>query len=139
MPTEGLPAAAQATEHAHMAVMTTGLTALGIGLTAILYLGTRSGAARMARLMDVFGLYSLSYGKFFFDPIYMVLVVWPVLGIARLAAWFDRYVIDALVDGCGHVPKLLGTALRPSQNGLVQLYALLMMIGLFVLLGALLL
>jgi len=57
----------------------------------------------------------------------------------KLILAFDRYVIDALVDGCGKLPKLLGTALRPAQNGLVQLYALLMMIGLFVLLGALLL
>ena len=67
--------------------------------------------------MNVFGLYSLSYGKFFFDPIYTVLVVWPLWGIARLAAWFDRYVIDGLVDLCGKLPKLLGAALRPAQNG----------------------
>ena len=38
--------------------------------------------------MNIFGLYSLSYGKFFFDPLYMLLVVWPMLGIARLAALF---------------------------------------------------
>ena len=48
--------------------------------------------------MNVFGLYSLSYGKFFFDPIYNVLIVRPLLGVARLAAWFDRRVIDCVVD-----------------------------------------
>ena len=119
-------------------MMTTGITVAGILLTAILYLGSREKAARAARLMNVFGLYSLSYGKFFIDPIYAVLVVWPLWGIARLAAWFDGCVIDGLVDLCGKLPKLLGAALRPAQNGMVQFYALAMMVGLLVLLGALL-
>ncbi len=116
----------------------TAITLAGILLTAILYLGSREKAARLARLMNVFGLYGLSYGKFFFDPIYTVFVVWPLLGIARLAALFDHYVIDSLVDFCGKTPKLLGAALRPTQNGLVQFYALAMMLGLLVLMGALL-
>jgi NADH-quinone oxidoreductase subunit L len=130
--------AARAAEEAHIGLMSTGITIVGIALTAILYLGSRQKAARLARLMNVFGLYSLSYGKFFFDPIYTVFVVWPLLGVARLAALFDHYVIDGLVDFCGKTPKMLGAALRPTQNGLVQFYALAMMLGLLVLLGALL-
>ena len=47
-------------------------------------------------------------------------------------------MIDGLVDLCGKLPKLLGAALRPAQNGLVQFYALAMMVGLLVLIGALL-
>ncbi len=138
LPAETPLAAAEAAEHVRMGVTSTIITAVGIGSAAIIYLGTRNGAARLARLMNVFGLYSLSYGKFFFDPLYTLLVVWPLLGIARLAAWFDQYVIDALVDLCGRLPKLVGEALRPAQNGLVQFYALMMMIGLFMLLGSLL-
>ncbi len=129
---------ALASEHGNIALMSTIITVVGITLAAILYLGNRNKAARLARLMNVFGLYSLSYGKFFFDPIYNLLVVWPLLGIAWLAAWFDRWVIDGLVDLCGTVPKLLGAALRPSQNGLVQFYALGMVVGLLVLIFALL-
>jgi NADH-quinone oxidoreductase subunit L len=138
LPAEAQLATTEATEHFRMGVTSTVITVVGIAAAAVIYLGTRSGAARLARLMNVFGLYSLSYGKFFFDPLYTLLVVWPVLGIARLAALFDEYVIDALVDFCGRLPKLAGEALRPAQNGLVQFYALMMMIGLFVLLGALL-
>jgi NADH-quinone oxidoreductase subunit L len=138
LPAEAQPAAAEATEHIRMAVTSTVITAVGIGAAAVIYLGTRNGAARLAGLMNIFGLYSLSYGKFFFDPLYTLLVVWPLLGIARLAAAFDQYVIDALVDFCGGLPKLVGESLRPAQNGLVQFYALMMMIGLFVLLGSLL-
>jgi NADH-quinone oxidoreductase subunit L len=125
-------------EHVHIGLMSTAITLVGIALAAIVYLGSRKKAERLARLMNVFGLYSLSYGKFFFDPIYRLLVVWPLLGIARLAAWFDSFVIDGLVDFCGRMPSLLGAALRPAQNGLVQFYALVMMLGLLALMGALL-
>jgi len=108
------------------------ITLLGIALAALLYLGRREKAARLARLMNMVGLYSLSYGKFFFDPIYQLFIVRPMLGIAWLSGWFDRCVIDALVDCCGALPKFLGAALRPLQNGMVQFYALGMIVGLLV-------
>ena len=88
--------------------------------------------------MNIFGLYSLSYGKFFFDPIYSIFIVQPLLGVARLAAWFDRYVIDALVDFFGRLPSAFGAALRPVQGGVLQFYALAMALGLLALLGVLL-
>jgi NADH-quinone oxidoreductase subunit L len=138
LPTEAGDAAVRATEHAHIGIMSTAITAVGIGLAAFLYLGNRKKAARLARLMDVFGLYSLSHGKFFFDPLYRLLIVWPLMGVAWLAASFDQYVIDGLVDFCGRTPKILGAVLRPAQNGLVQFYALAMMLGLLLLLGTLL-
>ena len=132
------PAAAEAAGHVRMGVTSTIITAVGIAAAAAIYLGTTNGAARLARLMNVFGLYTLSYAKFFFDPLYTLLVVRPLLGLARLAALFDQYVIDGLIDLCGKLPRLVGEALRPTQNGLLQFYAMMMMIGLFVLLGALL-
>ena len=85
--------------------------------------------------MNVFGLYSLSYGKFFFDPIYTLLVVWPLCG-RRAAGGLVRSIRDrrpgrSLRQDC----PSCGEALRPVQNGLVQFYALAMMVGLLVLLG----
>jgi NADH-quinone oxidoreductase subunit L len=124
--------------HWRMGVASSIITLFGIALAAALYLGNRRKVERMAQFMNVFGLYSLSLGKFFIDPLYEAFVVWPLLGIARLAAWFDRNVIDATVDFCGRLPGLLGAALRPAQNGLLQFYALAMVLGLLALLGALL-
>ena len=48
-------------------------------------------------------------------------------------------MVDSLVDLVGHVPRLFGGLLRPIQNGLVQFYALAMVLGLAVFLGALVL
>jgi NADH-quinone oxidoreductase subunit L len=136
---QGGTAVEPSARHQDLALVSTMLTLFGIVLAAFFYLGSRQKAARLARAMDVFGLYSLSYGKFFFDQIYNAFVVWPLLGVAWLAAWFDRWVIDGLVDLMGGVPKVVGAGLRPAQNGLVQLYALLMVAGLVVLLVTLLL
>ena len=130
---------ALAAEHGNIALVSTVVTVGGNRARGDpLSRQPQEAPRRLARLMNVFGLYSLSYGKFFFDPIYTLLVVWPLLGLAWLAAWFDRWVIDGLVDLCGSLPKLLGEALRPTQNGLIQFYALAMVVGLLVLLVALL-
>jgi len=106
------------------------LTMLGILLcSAIYFTGDERRAERVAQAMNVIGLYTLSFGKFFLDEVYLLLVVWPLWLLARLAAWLDDYVIDGLVNLCGLTTVLCGAVLRPIQNGLVQFYALLMAIG----------
>ena len=52
---------------------------------------------------------------------------------------FDQYVVDGLVDLVGQMPRLFGVLFRPVQNGLVQFYALAMVLGLAVFLLALVL
>ena len=38
-------------------------------------------------------------------------------------------VVDGLVDLVGQIPRLFGVFFRPIQNGLVQFYAVAMMLG----------
>jgi NADH-quinone oxidoreductase subunit L len=80
--------------------------------------------------------YRLSANKFYFDEIYAALVVWPMQIIARVCAWFDRWVIDGLVDLTGYVPAAVGYVMRGLQVGLVQFYALAMVLGVLVLVAA---
>lgn len=118
-----------------VAMLSTAIVILGIGLAAFLYLGDRSQANWLARRLR--WLYELSYGKFFIDQIYQVFIVWPLVVLANISYWIDRYVIDALVNFVGAVPAVCGAVLRSLQNGMVQFYALAMMLGLVVLIGAL--
>ena len=108
----------------------------GIALAWLLYLGRQELVGQLTRAMDAVRLYRLSHGKFFFDEIYDLLIVKPVHVLAWLSYWVDRYVIDGLVDLCGLLPKRLGRRLRPLQNGMVQFYALAMVLGLLALIGA---
>ena len=50
-------------------------------------------------------------------------------GLAIFCRLFDTYVVDALVDLVGQVPRMVGLLCRPLQNGLVQFYAILMVLG----------
>jgi NADH-quinone oxidoreductase subunit L len=139
-------AAVQATAVAHhgeesghtlVAVTSTILVCAGIGLAVMVYLGNRGLAAKLAR---GFGpLYRLSYGKFFFDPIYRAFVVWPGLALAAICGWIDNAVVDGLVNLVGAVPVGMGAVLRRLQVGLVPRYAILMVLGLLALAGAVLL
>jgi NADH-quinone oxidoreductase subunit L len=99
-------------------------------------LGDDSSAARLSRLLAP--LYWLSYGKFFIDPIYNALFVWPLLVLAQASNLFDKYVIDGLVNLVGKVPVWVGARLRSLQTGLVQFYALAMVWGVVVLIITLL-
>ena len=51
---------------------------------------------------------------------------------ATICEFFDRWVIDVIVDCFGFIPGLFGAVLRPIHNGYVQSYAVVMLIGLVV-------
>ncbi len=123
--------------HLRMALVSTGVALAGIGLAALLYLGRKPLLWRVTGVMEYLGFYQLSLGKFYFDQLYYVVVVWPLEGTARLCRWIDRYMIDGLVNLCGAAPMVLGATLRSLQNGLISFYALAMVLGLLVLIGAL--
>ena len=60
----------------------------------------------------------------------------PAGWLAKLSAFFDT-LVDGLLDLVGEVPGFFGRLLRPIQNGLVQFYALAMVLGLTVFILAL--
>jgi NADH-quinone oxidoreductase subunit L len=131
--------AAETSGHWTVAITSSAIALAGIGLAWFLYVGSKQFLAPLTRAMDAVGLYRLSTGKFFFDWAYNILIVWPLEGIARLSASFDRGVVDGLVNFVGAIPPAVGGVLRSLQTGLVQFYALGMLLGVLVLLWALLL
>ncbi len=105
----------------------------GIGLAAFFYLGDRRPVEWLASALRP--LYEISYGKLFIDQIYQALVVWPVWVIAQLSYLVDRWIIDGLVNLVGKIPVVLGSVVRALQTGMVQFYALAMVLGVLVLIG----
>ena len=81
--------------------------------------------------------YRLSYGKFFVDEVYDLLFVRPLRSLATLCAVMDDWFVDGLVNAVGRIPLGLGSLLRSMQTGLLQFYALAMVLGGLVLLVAL--
>ena len=135
--------AAEAGVHGEVMALASMASLVGIGVAAFLYLGGRKeveavGKAAGAEKAYGFGLYQLSYNRFFIDAIYNVLVIWPLWLLALLSYWFDRWIIDGVVNFIGKVPVAVGSLLRSLQNGMLQFYALAMMLGMLVLVGTLL-
>jgi NADH-quinone oxidoreductase subunit L len=80
--------------------------------------------------------YKLSLGKFFVDEIYQLLIVLPLRAFAIVCYAVDRWIVDGFVNLVGRVPLLAGGLMRSLQMGLVQFYALAMVLGVLVLLVA---
>ncbi len=100
----------------------------GIGLAWRLYGKTRPES----RTVQLTWWYQLSANKFYLDEIYTAFVVKPVRAFAIVCRIVDQYIVDGLVDLVGWMPALVGRLFRPVQNGLVQFYALAMLLGLTV-------
>lgn len=107
-----------------------------IGLAAFFYLGSTKQVDRIAEWLGP--IYRVSHLKFLFDEIYYWTVVVPMRALAAFCYFLDRYLVDGLVNLAGALPPFLGRQLRQLQRGLVQSYALAMMIGVLILLAALL-
>jgi NADH-quinone oxidoreductase subunit L len=75
-------------------------------------------------------LYGLSQNRFYLDELFAGILVKPLELLAKVCVIFDLSVLDRLVDAIGKLPVRIGRQFRPLQDGLVQSYALLMLIGL---------
>jgi NADH-quinone oxidoreductase subunit L len=131
------PAAGAWSIHTTVAVVSSVVALLGIGLAWLFYIARPDLAEATKKTAQSLGLYTLSYNKFFIDEIYVVLIVRPLEGLAWLFAAIDRYLIDGLVNLFGELPRGVGYIFRPIQGGLVPFYALVMALGVLALAGAL--
>ncbi len=81
-------------------------------------------------------LYRASLNKWWFDELNDLLFIRIGGRVAAAAWWFDRNVIDGIVNWIGRSAGGLGTGLRRVQTGRVQNYALGIAIGLIVMAGS---
>jgi NAD(P)H-quinone oxidoreductase subunit 5 len=66
---------------------------------------------------------------FYIDQLYRVSVVWVVDRLSRLSAWFDRYIVDGVVNLVGLASIFTGESLKYSVSGQSQFYVLTILIG----------
>jgi NADH-quinone oxidoreductase subunit L len=93
---------------------------LGVGLAIALYRGRATEPVKVELLRR----------KFYFDEFYGWLIYWTQELLARMAAFFDRWVIDAgAVGGSSRGTWGIGAILRLIQVGNLQAYAFLFGLG----------
>jgi NADH-quinone oxidoreductase subunit L len=118
-------------EHPHLnyaiAAIGTGLALLGLGVAAAWY--RKGGPEEVPPAVE--GIMELSRTKLYVDETYDAVVVKPAEVLATAARQVDAGV-GGLARLVAFLPRAIGALLRPLQNGLVQFYALGMILGLAV-------
>lgn len=128
--TIGLPHAEEPGLRWGLVFVSVAVVALGIGLAWQMYVAAPQMPSKLAAAFRP--LYAASLNKLYFDEIFWAILVAPLRGLAWLAGWFDRVVIDSIVDGLALVPRWLSAVPVVFQNGRLPSYALVMWAGLIV-------
>ena len=110
---------------------------IGIAAAAWFHLlgRTESGKCRMDALAARLGpIPRWAENKWYVDELYDFLFRTPLLVAAHIFHLIDRLLVDGLVNLFGWIPRALGGAVRPSQSGQLNAYAVGMAGGLAILL-----
>jgi NADH-quinone oxidoreductase subunit L len=146
--------ASRATE-VNLMLLSEGLVILGILFAWYIYVKRTELAGRFAKALD--GFYELVYHKYYVDELYDALFVnrakdlgtalgvfdsqvidglgvngaaWATRFVSRLSIWWDTWIVDGSVRLGARIVWLLSFPVRLIQDGLVQSYMLLIVVGL---------
>ena len=132
--------------------------AIGIGLGVLIYFNGYAIASRLVRIPPLGWIHKWLYHRMYFDELYFSVFVATTLAASRFSAWFDRHVIDGLVNGAAWMTKQLafgvgahdkyvvdgavngvgrlahgvGSAVRNPTAGRIRLYVIILMMAIAV-------
>jgi NADH-quinone oxidoreductase subunit L len=121
--------------HLSFSILPVALGLTGIFMAMWLYKKQSGKAERIAASLS--GIYKTAYRKFYIDELYLFItkkVLFNLVG--RPAAWFDKNIVDGLINLTGNTTQAVSEGIKKIQSGKVQHYAvyfLVAVIGLAVL------
>jgi NADH-quinone oxidoreductase subunit L len=108
-----------------------------IGTSVVIALiGTFAAVARFSRkpeLGEPTGFGKVLANKWYVDEIYNAIFVKPLDLLAQFLVFFDKYVVDGIINGIGRLVQYGSRQLRLLQSGQVGGYVLLMVVGILIL------
>ncbi len=113
-----------------LAVVSVLIALAGIGLAFYLYgSGELTASEKLARNPVLKPLWSVSWSAWKWDDFYEAVFERGAMIFYGAVLWVDKYVVDGIVLGCGRVSQAFAAGFRRLQNGQVQVYGLLMFVG----------
>lgn len=100
----------------------------GIFIAMWMYKKQNALPAKLASSLN--GFYKAAYHKFYIDEIYLFItkkIIFKFIG--RPAAWFDKYIVDGLVNATGNTTEDISATIKKFQSGKVQSYAIYFLAG----------
>jgi proton-translocating NADH-quinone oxidoreductase chain L len=127
--------------------------AVGIGLGFFVYMNGYAVANALMRIPPVRMIHTWLYRRMYFDELYFSVFVAITMGLSRLSAAFDKYVVDGIVNLAGWLTKQaafaiglndkyvvdgavngmatlaqdMGTVVRAPQTGRIRVYVTILM------------
>ena len=99
-----------------------------LGLTGIItawFMYKKQNTAPEKMAASFSGLYKAAYHKFYIDELYLFITKKIIFNfIARPAAWFDKNVVDGMVNATGNTTQFISEKIKGVQSGKVQQYAI---------------
>jgi NADH-quinone oxidoreductase subunit L len=78
--------------------------------------------------------YKLAYNKFYIDEIYLFITKKIIFRyISEPVAWFDRHIVDGMMNGIASVTQIVSFKIRGFQSGQLQKYAFAFITGVILL------
>jgi NADH-quinone oxidoreductase subunit L len=127
---DGLPLATSL--HLQFSIAPVALAVTGILLAAWFYKKQNTRPDKLATALN--GFYTTALNKFYIDELYLFMtkkVLFNLVG--KPAAWFDKNVVDGLVNLSGNTTLGMSEKIKSLQSGKVQQYAIIFLIALLLL------
>jgi len=118
--------------HLQFSILPVALGLLGIFTAMWLYKKQNARPEKLAASLN--GVYKAAYNKFYIDEIYLFItkkVLFNLIG--RPAAWFDKNVVDGMINLTGNTTAAISEGIKKLQSGKVQQYAIYFLAGVIVL------
>ncbi len=114
--------------HWQFALLPLGVAVLGIAFAFLLYKKQNDRPAKMAAALN--GFYVAAKRKFYIDELYSFITTKIIFNlVGKAAAWFDKNVVNGLVDATGSSTQFISEKVRGIQSGKVQQYAVYFLVG----------
>ncbi len=114
--------------HLQFSLAPVALGLLGIFIAMWMYKNQTDRPGKVAASLG--GLYKAAYHKFYIDEIYVFItqkIIFNLIG--RPAAWFDKNVVDGLMNATGNSTQKISEEIKRFQSGKVQQYAIYFLVG----------
>ena len=109
--------------HLQFSIAPVALGLAGIFIAMWMYRKQNDKPGKLAASLG--GLYKAAYHKFYIDEIYLFItqkIIFNLIG--RPAAWFDKNVVDGLMNATGNGTQKISEEIKRFQSGKVQQYAI---------------
>jgi NADH-quinone oxidoreductase subunit L len=110
-----------------------GLMGVSVAIALVGTLWAVSRFSKRPELGEPTGFGKVLANKWYVDEFYNAVIVKPIDLLAQFLVFFDKNVIDGIVNGVGSLVQYGSRQLRLLQSGLVGGYVLLMVLGILLL------